>query len=444
MSNRLDLFDNYEWLGQFWPPNSDQTFSGILKYNPTHGVQLKYLILPNEFPWEADHLHGVLEGGEECTLFVKFSNSGDFSTVTGTTAVNCCAVGAHISPSTTFQKILFNLTSLQEFFASEHPGRQIPFSPDEKFKYSEKGIEVCVISEGTFERVDSDFANHFHTEDHETLDKIRRFFNDLKPKNFWRGIGFSKDRFEMLSVSKAGGIGLSEGIGYTNTFYHLFSLLLFRPVRPTEINAIYIDGTIKTRISILKKVDGLDDKNIQLLKQPPHHNEISIKPSELSLPNVFKTWLETKHKYDSFAPKLANTFRTYRAHEVKANIIMLLAQLEGINSFHKRKYGERYDFPINHYDKSSVLDTLAQLLKTNSTEVGSKLSDLRGELAHTGRGGIKILEQIPAFWLVGISICLDITIASHIFESMDIATSTIKKFQEKELEWPREFLQSTQ
>jgi len=114
----LSLFENHEWLGQFWFPDSELKFAGVLRYRPSTGVEIQYLVLPHEnFP-ETQYLHGVLDNGKSCTLFGKFSISefSSFATSSGTHNFKCCVIGAHITPNTYFKEFYINISSMQDFF----------------------------------------------------------------------------------------------------------------------------------------------------------------------------------------------------------------------------------------------------------------------------------------------------------------------------------------
>lgn len=187
----------------------------------------------------------------------------------------------------------------------------------------------------------------------------------------------------------------------------------------------------------------MDDRTIPQLTNTSHHHSLSIRSDNIDLANVFKTWIETQHEYDTFIPKLANTFRTYRNYELKSSIIMLLTHLEKIAFTNNKSKKEKYDFPIIFYDRTNTKETLEKLLETSSETIGTKLSALRGELAHIGQGKANILSTLPPLRLVGISICLDIIIATHIFTEMGISEAVIYEFQNHELEWPRLILESS-
>lgn len=441
MNDHIDLFEEHEWLGQFWAPGSDHKFAGLLKYSPAYGVQLKYLILPSEEPWGNSHIHGIIDNGNECTLFGEFSSSDyeHFATRYGTTSFRSCVIGAHISPESKLKEFRINLSSLQEFLNSDDRGREIPFCDETEFKYQSKDIEIGVISEGKFDLVRNDFGNRFHSKNKDQLIDIRKFFKEIEIQNFPGEIGIKKESKKLIKISKPGGIDMWDGLNYSTTIYNLFSLLLFRPVRPVEISAIITQDNSHKCLRVLKNIDGLNEQTINFLKDTSRH--FSIKPSEIKLESIFEHWFTTKSQYDTFVPKLANTFRTYRSHELKGSIIMLLTQLEHISKSHKKNGAEKYDFPIKNYNYSNTTEVLASLLKTSQENIGKKLSALRGELAHIGRGKAKILESIPPIWLVGISICLDIVIASHIFHGMKINKGTVRKFQERELKWPQAILE---
>jgi hypothetical protein len=170
------------------------------------------------------------------------------------------------------------------------------------------------------------------------------------------------------------------------------SLLLFHPVRPIELVILEEDREGYKHLDMLITMPGLNKKTISSLMQGQIHQWMPITPDTVSLPKTFKNWIKFSNGYyangyDVFTADIANDFGVYHEHSVRADFVMLLTQLEQITKEHKMKPSEKYNYPISLYDKSTVLQVIKKALCFDQSveNVGVRLAELRGEVAHIGR-----------------------------------------------------------
>jgi hypothetical protein len=220
-------------------------------------------------------------------------------------------------------------------------------------------------------------------------------------------------------------------------FENLMSLLLFKPVRRTEISVTIpskFNDESASNAFFLTSLFDMSSHKIKVLKKENLNFFSPITLSTIDFPSVIDKWISENEKFKLYATKIKNKFGRVHEHELHAEIVLLLTQLESINdSLGKKNEKEKYDNPLKLYDKFYVLLILRDKLQLDDiSKVGKTLGELRGEIAHVGRP-IKLLKKLNTFDLFIICLCLDTIITSHIYEKLGIASKNIKKFQEKHL-----------
>jgi hypothetical protein len=226
-------------------------------------------------------------------------------------------------------------------------------------------------------------------------------------------------------------------IGIVFSMYYLLSLLLFHPVRPIELVILEEDREGYKHLDMLITMPGLNKKTISSLMQGQIHQWMPITPDSVSLPKIFKNWIKFSNGnyangYNDFTAKIANDFGVYHEHSVRADFVMLLTQLEQITKEHKMKPSEKYNYPISLYDKSTVLQVIKKALCFDQSveNVGVRLTELRGEVAHIGRPR-KYLKNLSSINFLCVCKCLDIIIVSHIYTELGVSAKVIRQYQEK-------------
>jgi hypothetical protein len=448
MSKELHLFESHEWLGHFSYPDGSFAFPGILKYSPENGVQLEYLCELRGDINRTPHLFGALENGKSCTLIGDFNpregglSVGSVSIYRGTWGFRYCIFGATVSPDALFSGIWVDFSHFQEFcfpqgFKATAPWQQEPLS-----LFRSDSVEIAIVQTANFDLAGSHYANIFHSDNKQLLADFESFMGSLKSKYPDDFLYARKDIKWLLRIRRLEGSVVGDLVKDIFSIANLLSLMLFYPVRPIEITVMQAraDGKFDS-LEMLMGIGNLNNETLEFFRREPSNFRMPIKMSNIDAGKVFGNWLKLSEGYDSFVPKIANDFGIRTDYQTRAEIVLLIAQLEKINQELGGGYGKRFEYPITHYGSTELTDLMrdALLLPNLSEDIGSKLSDLRGEIAHFGRPA-NLLHQLSAVQLMVVCRCMDLVIASHIYKQLGINDEIVGEFQKQHVGNMRDFL----
>jgi len=269
----------------------------------------------------------------------------------------------------------------------------------------------------------------------------------------------------------------------------LLSLLLFYPVRPVEISLEIEPGR---KLNMLTKIECVDNETLNYFQKKRTRREMPINMGNIFLGRILENWFRLQHGFQSFIPKIANNFFTKDKYEIRAEIVLLLAQLEKVNneingktkkdkSRKSKSKKEHYDYPINFYGSEETLKLIGDSLQLETDPLlrniqffefvvqascrltikdekeahsirwdnlfldiffiffGPILSNLRGEIAHFGRP-IILLNKLEFTNLVALCRGLDLIIASHIYKQLEIEEYLIMAFQKHNVSITRKYV----
>lgn len=439
MTKRYNHFDTYEWLGLFWTPGREIEFPGRLTYSPEDGITLDFMCSVGTEINGINYIHGILSSGEQCTLFGKFSpenfgfHFGDVNIYRGKPKFQAAIFGFHATPDDEFRGFSLDLSNFQEFCHPQGWKDLAKYSSEPLFKGEVGDLIISIINTGTFTHISNNISNLFHCNNPEAVDEITKSIVEISKRYKDDEILRRRDigwEFWVESKSKIKYSNITRNISIIE---NLISLLVFSPVRRTD-TCILIESEIQgrfKRVPFLSNLFDIGKNELSVLKRELSNLHLPIVPRNIrNFSDVITSWFEKYDGFQSFAPQVANRFGRYHEHELRAAIVLNLAQIEAIcHILGSRKGEDKYDLPISTYDKAGIREILKSLICSNDdSKIGSRLGELRGEIAHVGRP-IRLLPRLGAIGLLRVNRCLELIIASHIYKNIGIAESNIIEFQ---------------
>lgn len=440
MSEKYHHFQSYEWLGLFSYPDGSVSFPGKLKYSPEFGVQLEYLCDMGAKIGEATYLVGALESGKKCVLVGEFKpHTGglridNISIYRGTWGFPYCIFGTDLSPDNRYTEINADFSNFQEFCFPQGFKSTAPWRKDGVVLFSNDSVEISLQEQANFEFAGDHYANVFHSDNPEILKEIGDFWKLLREKYPQDYLFARKDIHWYLQVRHPSGATARDLLLDIFSYSDLLSLLLFSPVRAVEVSILgEYENEKKVRHPVLMTLSGLNSDALEFLKKETSHQLMPINLPSIDASVVFERWWKSCKGYSSFVPKIVHDFGHRTAYQSRSELVLLLTQLEKINDEIKGDKSRKYQNPIQHYgcaELQSLLRSALSLHQRPEEELGIVLSDLRNEIAHFGRP-IKLLDNLTLRRLIIVCRCLDIVVASHIYQQLGITEQTIDRFQKR-------------
>lgn len=448
MKEDLSLLESRHWFGQFkFPNNSTDWFPGTLQYEPDKGLRLEYMLPFNPHTPSTNILFGVLQNGKLCTLYGNFSPVeggmyfGAVTLHTGTRGFPFCIFGGHFHEKDLFIGIDTKFSNFQDFCFPAITRNRIPFSKAPLVDATCGDIRVQVINEGQFHIAPDGIASELHSDNENLITDLRETIKQTiakHPNSFL----YRRSSIEWwLRLHNETGMGPHSWLEQLYSFELLFSLLLFKPVRPIELRlrARNEKGQIQS-FAIVGGVGGINSQTIAQIQDDNLHQQMPIKLQTIDLGSVVKRWFEAQQGYTLFASKLHDDFGDRVEHTTQTEYILLLAQLEGIAQKAGLDHKKRYEEAIQTFGSADLINQLLTLLGAKTlTDAASTLSDLRAEIAHLGRPR-KLLSTIDHGKFIALNRSLDVIIASYIYQHLGITQQVIEEFRSQEVRYIQQFL----
>lgn len=435
----LSCLDEYSWTGEFWlPEKRDKRFSGTLRYSPSEGIVLSYLLVVEDFSAEQSPvLHGVLDSGHPCSLLNGFrTNNAGISYIGGiTTRAGRCAfsflvLGGFVEQSDTFDQIKFRLPSLEEFFFPSTSEQDVSYSSLPILSAEMDSARFTLLNQGTFNPIFSGFENRFHSRDEnalkalvEALQRVRSQypngqFSYRKKLEYWAYLDFAQH------------CGVTEACKKVTEICDLFAMLRYLPTYPAEVKVSnrQSDGTVST-FDVLQSLI-LAPRTVELLLRTPHHFDLAINARNTALGDVISKWSLSRATLGAVVSSIQNETGLRDLHEALGDIVLFATQFESI-SYSANQKKCKYMYPITTYACSLLANRLSTIFgKVHCTDVGAGVSDLRNDIAHVARPK-KLLPLLSLRDLVAIGQCLQLTVLAYELRSIGIDAEHTDRFQER-------------
>lgn len=442
MRKKYGHFHSYEWLGIFWMPSKELEFPGKLIYTPEDGVTLEFMCPTGHDVANSDCLYGALSSGETCTLFGNFNLSnygfhfGEISIYKGTAKFNAVLFGVHSLVDEKFSGLALDLTNFQEFCHPQGLKGYAKYSDVPLFEGKANGLSICIANTGRFSYLESEIENLFYCRNEEVVKELSEAIDGVLQKNKDVEVFQRKDIGWELVLKSSENIQYSEINKNIGKLEGLFSLLIFSPVRRSEVTVLkaLADNEKFDRLPLLTSLFDMSKHKIEVLHRYISNFHQAITPNTVNnFSEIISNWFENYDGFKSFSLQVGNRFGKYEQVQLRSSLILYLTQLEAVSKSHGRnKDREKYDFALTLYDKTYIRDVLKSVLQLDSAEgIGKRLSELRGEIAHVGRPE-NLLSKFSGQELLKICRCLELIIASYIYEKLGVPELNIKEFQKKE------------
>lgn len=436
--NKYNHFEDYEWFGQFHSPDKEVEFPGKLTYTPENGLILEF-ICPYQHIKPYSYIHGILSDYAACTLFGKF-DSREFGFHIGTNSIfkgkirfDLIIFGNHFSNNEKFSGFIADFTNFQEFCCPEALRNSTECSNKPLIEYSADNFTISLINQPIFNHVLSNYPNIFHCKNEHVINKINEFFKKLK-NDFPDEKILVRKNIEWLIKTIFKTPSLIESIiKQIHSLENLLSLLIYKPVIRDTIYICNIVDKKRRYFPCLISIFDLNKNKIDFVKANILHHVAPINLRNINFDLIIKNWMNSEDRFRLFSSTILSEDRRMYPYEIYSGIILLLTMLESISIKMNTSGKDKYTAPINKYDKTEIMNKLKYYLsaKTNE-EIGKLLSDLRAEIVHIGKRR-KILSKLSNGELLKIFMCLKVSVASYMYETLGIPSENIKKFQERNL-----------
>ncbi len=393
---------------------------------------------------KSSYIHGALPTGEKCTLLGDFNSEhfgfhfGEISIYKGRPKFYAAIFGVHATPDEKFPGFSLDITNFQEFCHPQGWKDLAKYSTEPLFKSKIDDLEISIINTGKFSFPGKNLENLFHCENKVVVEKISKAIFEISQEHKDEEILQRKDIGWEVWVESSIGMSYGEISGNILLLEHLMALLVFSPVRRTEVSILRHNNQVKgkfERLPLLTSLFDISKYKMEVLQREisNFHQAITLR-TVTNFSEVISNWFKGYDAFQPFVSQIANRFGRYHDHELRALIVLHLVQLEAV-SISLGNHKDKYNFPIERYDKTNIRNTLKLIFELNDdAKIGEMLSKMRGEIAHLAAPN-KILSKIGTMGLLKISRCLEVVIASHIYERLGIPSINIARFQKKEIPW---------
>lgn len=438
MFENQDLLQGKTWLGTFFPADSyDRRMSGELRYSPELGVQLKYLSAHEEPPHSA-YLHGILENGEKCTLFggIDAYHAGHVQRAGlwafhGVQGFSLLAVGAHCSPESAFNELAVTYSRMQEFFFPTGFKEWEPFTTNIHASIPTPWGRIDVHNTGSFLPASKSPEVHFYSDEPEALHALKDAFQEVFLRFPKAHLQIKKDVGFMLRFVSDAPVPLKEFLRRVEAVGDLLAILLHQPVHPQSLRAMSREGTNPPSESAdLYPSYGMDRDTLALTTEPVFgHRDFAITGKSVNFPTLVARWLQDPQRFETLTSAVQYERKSKTLDELHGDVVLYVSMLEAITLAEKGPHHQRYQYPLDKYAGEELRRRLLNLLNVASTqEAGTRLSDLRGEIAHVGRPR-NLLRNLGGGALLKLTGLLQLVVITHLLQSLGADEDQISRYQ---------------
>ena len=432
----LESLKEKKWTGLFFTGQSESEdgFAGELSYSFEQGVLLKYLSLK-----EIDNfgsLYGILSSGEKCTLtnvrtytknYVPRLKNG-LRSYPGTISHQFLIVGDHLDETQLIGSVDFSLTNLQEFFFPEGRKDFVKFQSCPLLDIKSEYGRIKITNTATFESFHKQKASGlFYSDDSRVLDELQSYLDQVAEKYPDSNLDIKKEISFQVNLEFDSNVKVEEAYKHVESLSNLFSILLYCPVFPDEITAQKYSEEYQ-HLNIYPSVVR-DQRTVKLSIKRRSHYGVSITHSDINLEEVISKWLGLAGRFPTLISSIQRDTGYIDLHSAYGEFILLATQLEAITKEDSKDKREKYTYPIGQYATKEILEHVEWIfLKAEKTDIGSAISDLRGELAHIYRPQT-LLNTLGFSDIANLCQYLQMTILGFALTKLGIDRGIIDKYQ---------------
>ncbi|MCS6241372.1 ApeA N-terminal domain 1-containing protein [Shewanella baltica] len=435
ITQKYSSFEQYEFIGEFFISECSckTKFPGRVKYDLESGLTLSFNIAEKNFPMKTDILIGILDNGKKCTLVGPFDFSqsgvrmGNVYTRFGSHEFNFLIIGEFTIFNEQYKSAHFNFSNMQEFFYPQGWINNVEFDEGviDKIECADWILEVR--NKATVIDITHNFNNLIIASDKSVANKIITSVNEILAESENNSLLLRKTLEFYFLYESTNEINIHSMYESLYRISSLFSIFMNIPVFPDEVTLIKSD---KSSVKILAG-QKTEARTIELARSRPSHHLMPINRKSVNLNESLIKWFELYDNYKVLSTtfQYETNFRTL--HTAYSDIILYLANIEAIAidiGTHK-KY--KYISPINKYASRELTKSLETIFKrVNTNDLGTNLSDIRGELAHEGRPK-KLMYELDIVDYIDIASLLKLIVVSHLLSKLGFNIRDIHAYQVK-------------
>lgn len=352
-------------------------------------------------------------------------------TFRGVQGFSLLAVRAHCSPESTFNELAVTYSRMQEFFFPTGFKEWEPFTTKIHASIPTPWGRIDIHNTGSFLRAAKSPEVHFHSDDPEALQALKVAFEEVS-------VQFPKARFQikkdvgfMLRFVSDTPVPLKEFLRRVEAVGDLLAILLQQPVHPQSLHAMSRDGTnAPSQSADLYPSYPIDGDTLALATEPVFsHRDLAITGKAVNFPAIVAQWLEDPHRFETLTSAIQYERKSKTLDALHGDLVLYVSMLEAITRAEKGPHSQRYQYPLDKYAGEELRQRLLKLLNVGNTEeAGTRLSDLRGEIAHVGRPR-NLLRKFGGGALLKLTRLLQLVVLTHLLESLGADEDQISRYQ---------------
>ena len=429
-----DLTLDSTWTGEFFVPGLfEARFVGSLSYSLSDGIVLAYRISDDTPLPETEVLHGILDSGEMCTLFGKFSTEGaGFSVREGLYSKHgrhhfrLIITGGHISADDEYDDSYFMPTGLQELF--------IPGISKVHARHSEHALLTATLPNASLElRTSSSFgiAPHdvtatYYSSDKSALADLASAFDAVRARHPEAFFMLKKELQYVLRLRFNKPAPPLQAVETVLQICDLFALLLDTPCFPKSIE-IVVNTTEGKQVLGLYPALGLRKDTVTRALRSLSKGQLPLRPSDFDLSTLLVNWLNDPRRFSVLVAAIQHDVGFRTEHTTHGDIVLYSAQLESV-SYTAGEKDRKYEFPLSRFGTSSITSILEETFgSVGVAGIGEAIADLRNEVAHLGKPR-KLLLRLTLRDLMKVSRCLQLILVAHALETIGVNRTSVEKY----------------
>lgn len=421
--------------------------SGEVSYSPENGVIFEYQSTSNVEPGIESVVYGSVApvAGEDkapviCTLrgravmsSTRISHENTEVKRRVTEGVSFVVFGVHEAKEATYKSIRFKLPYLHSFFSSDSP--ELTFSsPEPLCTASTEQVSINISHANIFYLFKQPLhmiASQVTSGDPLAMEELTAAIDQVEQK-FPRAFHRRKSLSYTITINFSEQKPLKEAYDVVSWVAQLFTLLSRHPVIPDKIWINGGEGQSQKKIypSTLRRKETL-----QLASSPWRNCDLPINNREEPLYLYLGKWLDMYEQEKG--SDLLESWQTMTGltslRETRGNIVLYATKFEQIAREDGVAYESRYQHPLDLYGSPELKKVLSSCFapdkSLSSRELGRTISELRNDIAHTGKP--PKWAHLSHFTLSRIVHCMELVIASYMLVKIGVSQNGVTQYLKK-------------
>jgi hypothetical protein len=384
-----------------------------------------------------DYLHGAVEDGIPCTLVGNFqlSNSG-FSFKLGHSyhthdkyPFQYVIFGGHFDSLLKVSRFGFNLSGIQEFFAPASAKKFTPFVKGNVYEADVGDCHIAIQHLGLVDFVPSNLSALIHSTNKSAVEELQAAFDNIKARHPDFRPLIKQDISYTFSVRNKKDLSIPECIQIATKYADLFSLLAHNPRQVADFTILLEDQDHRWHEFPVLYAGPIQKDVLDRSLEEGDYHQLPLNASHINLPKVLRAWSDKSSEFSTPISAIQNTGKFFSYHDTISSIVLNATQLEAI-SYARRKKDDKFGYPIRLLASKKSRAKLRNLLKCTDKQIGSRIADLRNEIAHVGRPKVH-LSSLTSKDLFKVCRILESTVLVHALRQLGVSKASTHYFQDR-------------